>query len=133
MRPAAAPGRVAYWWPDWLRGRRADAVIAFVAGTIQLVGTYFAARNQTGKRSSAAVSRSAPSPRCDSANRASITCAAVGAIGQVAQAFWGSRSYGLLDYRVFKRMDVLQASGVGGGSLVYSNVIMRAPFQAGST
>src|SRR5437588_7836791 len=55
-------------------------------------------------------------------------------IGQVAQAFWGSRSYGLLDYRTFKRMDVLQASGVGGGSLVYSNVIMRAPadvFQRG--
>jgi cholesterol oxidase len=55
-------------------------------------------------------------------------------IGQVAQAFWGPGRYGLLDYRAFKRMDVLQASGVGGGSLVYSNVIMRAPtnvFQRG--
>ena len=51
MRPAAAPGRVADWWPEWLRGWRADAVIAFVAGVIQLVGTYFAARNQTDRTS----------------------------------------------------------------------------------
>src|SRR2546423_14803259 len=51
MRPAAAPGRVADWWPAWLRGWRADAVIAFVAGAIQLVGTYFAARSQTDRAS----------------------------------------------------------------------------------
>jgi signal transduction histidine kinase len=47
MRPAPAPGRVAGSWPEWVRGWRADAVIAFVAGAIQLVGTHFAARNQT--------------------------------------------------------------------------------------
>src|SRR3989440_7550597 len=51
MRPAAAPGRVADWWPAWLRGWRADAVIAFVAGAIQIVGTYFAARSQTDRAS----------------------------------------------------------------------------------
>src|SRR4029453_11024074 len=51
MRPAAAPGRVADWWPEWLRGWRADAVIAFVAGVIQLVGTYFAAGSQTDRAS----------------------------------------------------------------------------------
>ena len=51
MRPAAAPGRVADWWPEWLRGWRADALIAVVAGAIQLVGTYFAGRNQADRTS----------------------------------------------------------------------------------
>ncbi len=32
---------------------------------------------------------------------------------------------GLLDYRVFKKMQVLQANGVGGGSLIYANVILK--------
>ena len=32
---------------------------------------------------------------------------------------------GLLDYRVFKKMQVLQANGVGGGSLIYANVIIK--------
>src|SRR5215218_1443606 len=51
MRPAAASGRVADWWPEWLRGWRADAAIAFVAGAIQLVGTHFAAHDQTDRAS----------------------------------------------------------------------------------
>ena len=37
------------------------------------------------------------------------------------------RSYGFLDYRVFGRIDVIQGSGVGGGSLHYFNVQLRAP------
>ena len=49
MRPAAAPGRV--WWSEWVRGWRADAAIAFVVGAIQIVGTHFAARAQTGRSS----------------------------------------------------------------------------------
>ena len=47
--------------------------------------------------------------------------------GQVARAFWNDRDYGLLDYRTFKKIDVIQASGVGGGSLVYFNVHIRTP------
>lgn len=46
--------------------------------------------------------------------------------GQVARSFWNHKDFGLLDYRIFKRIDVLQASGVGGGSLVYFNVHKRA-------
>jgi cholesterol oxidase len=46
--------------------------------------------------------------------------------GQVAKSFWNYRDYGLLDYRIFKKIDVIQASGVGGGSLVYFNVHRRA-------
>jgi cholesterol oxidase len=47
--------------------------------------------------------------------------------GQVARAFWNYKDYGLLDYRAFKNIDVIQASGVGGGSLVYFNVHIRTP------
>jgi cholesterol oxidase len=47
---------------------------------------------------------------------------------QVEGAAWDvDRSYGFLDYRVFARMDVIQGSGVGGGSLHYFNVQLRAP------
>jgi cholesterol oxidase len=47
---------------------------------------------------------------------------------EVGQAFWLSgRSYGFLEYKVFKRMDVIQGCGVGGGSLHYFNVHLRAP------
>jgi len=35
--------------------------------------------------------------------------------------------FGLLDYRVFPRMHVIQGSGVGGGSLHYFNVHLRPP------
>jgi cholesterol oxidase len=47
-------------------------------------------------------------------------------LGQMAHAFWNYRDFGLLDYRVFRNMDVIQAAGVGGGSLVYFNVHKRA-------
>jgi len=47
--------------------------------------------------------------------------------GQVAHAFWNYQDFGLLDYRTFKKIDVIQASGVGGGSLVYFNVHIRTP------
>ena len=36
-------------------------------------------------------------------------------------------SYGFLDYRVFRRIDVIQGAGVGGGSLHYFNVQLRTP------
>jgi len=49
-------------------------------------------------------------------------------IGQVSQAWWEpGRSYGFLEYKVFKRIDVIQGSGVGGGSLHYFNVTLRTP------
>ena len=32
---------------------------------------------------------------------------------------------GLFDYKIFKNIHVFQANGVGGGSLIYANVIMR--------
>lgn len=47
--------------------------------------------------------------------------------GQVARAFWNDKDFGLLDYRAFSKIDVIQASGVGGGSLVYFNVHIRTP------
>ena len=47
---------------------------------------------------------------------------------QSESAVWDEEhSYGFLDYRVFRRMDVVQGSGVGGGSLHYFNVQLRAP------
>lgn len=46
-------------------------------------------------------------------------------IGQVSKAFWDKENLGLLDYRIFENIDVIQASGVGGGSLVYFNVHER--------
>ncbi|MBV8773269.1 MAG: GMC family oxidoreductase [Deltaproteobacteria bacterium] len=47
-------------------------------------------------------------------------------LGQMAHAFWNDLDHGLLDYRVFPNIDVIQAAGVGGGSLVYFNVHKRA-------
>ncbi len=44
---------------------------------------------------------------------------------ELARAFWNPRDLGLLDVRAFRRVDVIQASGVGGGSLVYLNVNWR--------
>jgi cholesterol oxidase len=43
--------------------------------------------------------------------------------------FWDPEGghFGLLDYRVFPRMHVIQGSGVGGGSLHYFNVHLRPP------
>jgi cholesterol oxidase len=47
--------------------------------------------------------------------------------GQVSRSFWNYKDLGLLDYRAFENIDVIQASGVGGGSLVYFNVHIRTP------
>ncbi len=47
---------------------------------------------------------------------------------QISQSFWiKNQSLGLLQYRTFKGTDVLQGCGVGGGSLVYFNAIIRTP------
>jgi cholesterol oxidase len=49
-------------------------------------------------------------------------------IGAVADAFWDEqRSYGFLEYLAFRRFDVIQGAGVGGGSLHYFNVNLPAP------
>lgn len=50
-------------------------------------------------------------------------------LGQVADtAFWADgRSHGFLEYLAFRTLDVIQGSGVGGGSLHYFNVNVRAP------
>lgn len=48
--------------------------------------------------------------------------------GEVAKSFWrDNKSCGFLDYRVFRRIDVIQGCGVGGGSLHYFNVHLRTP------
>ncbi|MGO9763136.1 MAG: GMC oxidoreductase [Solirubrobacteraceae bacterium] len=46
-----------------------------------------------------------------------------------SKAFWDvpARQFGLIDYRAFPGMQVIQGSGVGGGSLHYFNVHLRAP------
>ncbi len=50
------------------------------------------------------------------------------AIGQVSGAFWeDGRSYGFLEYLPFRRIDVIQGAGVGGGSLHYFNVNLKTP------
>jgi cholesterol oxidase len=47
---------------------------------------------------------------------------------EVSQAFWRKgKSEGFLEYKTFRRIDVIQGSGVGGGSLHYFNVHLRAP------
>lgn len=49
-------------------------------------------------------------------------------IGQFANAFWDERTgEGFLDYRAFKKVDVIAGAGVGGGSLHYFNVNVPAP------
>jgi cholesterol oxidase len=50
--------------------------------------------------------------------------------GEIAKAFWRQgKTPGFIDYRVFKKIDVIQGSGVGGGSLHYFNVHLRTPQQ----
>jgi cholesterol oxidase len=46
-----------------------------------------------------------------------------------SNAFWdpAARRFGIVDYRAFDRMHVIQGSGVGGGSLHYFNVHIRPP------
>ena len=49
-------------------------------------------------------------------------------VGQVADSFWQKdKSHGFLEYRAFRKLDVIQGVGVGGGSLHYFNVHLRAP------
>jgi cholesterol oxidase len=49
------------------------------------------------------------------------------AVGPVSQAFWREgATLGFLEYRTFRRFDVIQGVGVGGGSLHYFNVHLRA-------
>jgi cholesterol oxidase len=47
---------------------------------------------------------------------------------EVAASFWREgKSFGFLEYKAFKRIDVIQGCGVGGGSLHYFNVHLRTP------
>jgi cholesterol oxidase len=47
---------------------------------------------------------------------------------EVSKSFWRKgESLGFLEYKVFKRLDVIQGCGVGGGSLHYFNVHLRTP------
>ena len=49
-------------------------------------------------------------------------------MGQMADSFWQKgKSHGFLEYRAFRKLDVIQGVGVGGGSLHYFNVHLRAP------
>jgi cholesterol oxidase len=48
--------------------------------------------------------------------------------GEVGKSFWrANASFGFLEYKAFKRIDVIQGCGVGGGSLHYFNVHLRVP------
>jgi cholesterol oxidase len=48
-------------------------------------------------------------------------------MGPVSGAFWNEgKTLGFLEYRTFRRFDVIQGVGVGGGSLHYFNVHLRA-------
>ena len=47
---------------------------------------------------------------------------------EVSKSFWRKgASFGFLEYKAFRRMDVIQGCGVGGGSLHYFNVHLRTP------
>ena len=49
-------------------------------------------------------------------------------VGEMAGAFWeDGRAHGFLEYLAFRKVDILQGAGVGGGSLHYFNVNVRAP------
>lgn len=48
--------------------------------------------------------------------------------GEFAKAIWRkNESFGFLEYKAFRRIDVIQGCGVGGGSLHYFNVHIRTP------
>jgi cholesterol oxidase len=48
--------------------------------------------------------------------------------GELSHSFWHEgKSHGFLEYKCFRRVDVIQGCGVGGGSLHYFNVHLRAP------
>lgn len=52
-------------------------------------------------------------------------------LGEVSGAFWDpdAATHGFLEYLAFRHFDVIQGSGVGGGSLHYFNVNLPAPPQ----
>ncbi len=81
-------------------------------------GAITAARLAQAGRSVAVLERGRRWPRADFPRT----------MGQVSRAFWQEReTYGFLEYRAFKRMDIIQGAGVGGGSLHYFNVHIRTP------
>jgi hypothetical protein len=51
---------------------------------------------------------------------------ALGLLDLLANRYHKGNPYGLHDYRMFRQAHILTASGVGGGSLIYSNVNLRA-------
>jgi cholesterol oxidase len=51
---------------------------------------------------------------------------ALGLLDLLGNAYSDQNPYGLHNYRMFSQAHVLTASGVGGGSLIYSNVNLRA-------
>jgi cholesterol oxidase len=51
---------------------------------------------------------------------------ALGLLDLLQNRFHKENPYGLHNYRMFRQAHILTASGVGGGSLIYSNVNMRA-------
>ncbi len=48
---------------------------------------------------------------------------------ETAKNFWDPdfRMYGLFDLWSFSKLDALVSSGLGGGSLIYANVLLRKP------
>jgi cholesterol oxidase len=51
---------------------------------------------------------------------------ALGLLDLLANRYHDANPYGLYNYRMFRHAHILTASGVGGGSLIYSNVNLRA-------
>ena len=51
---------------------------------------------------------------------------ALGLLDLLANRYHEDNPYGLHNYRMFREAHILTASGVGGGSLIYSNVNLRA-------
>jgi cholesterol oxidase len=51
---------------------------------------------------------------------------ALGIIDLLSNRYRDDNPYGLHNYRMFRQAHILTASGVGGGSLIYSNVNLRA-------
>src|SRR5207248_8565035 len=50
----------------------------------------------------------------------------LGILDLLANRYHEDNRYGLHNYRMFREAHILTASGVGGGSLIYSNVNLRA-------
>ena len=91
-------------------------------------------RSSSG-RASAAASRRAGSPRpgggcaCSSAAGASAATTSSTGPSRRGELIWHPRANpgGMFDVRLMRDLVVITAAGVGGGSLVYANVQLRAP------